>query len=258
MSLSTPYAARIRHVELLERNKAQTTDLSVYRDNALVIPTGATYTLIDSTGKKLVDGQSASIAGSGVVTYTHIASDIPSDASLGEGYVQEWSITIDAEIHVFRRMCSVVLRRLYPCVSDQDLTDVYSDIQDLRPSQLTSYQKYIDDAWFQILRKIRQQAQYEYLIMSSESFYEAHRHLALYLIFRDFHSSLGQSGGRYLDLANEHKAQYDVEYKDMNWILQASASETKPDDPNTRKSGQPVIFLSGRPHYRYKTRYPRY
>ena len=66
---ATPYSAQIRHVELLERNKAQTTQIRVYRNNALVVPTEAKYTLIEPSGNKILDNAVASIADSGVVSY---------------------------------------------------------------------------------------------------------------------------------------------------------------------------------------------
>lgn len=255
--MSTPYSAQIRHVELLERYKNQTTSLKVYRNNALVVPTVAKYTLYDTTGKKLVDDQTASIDVSGEVIYSHTASQLPTSLTLGEGYVQEFKLTLELTEHIFRRMSALVLRRLYPAVSDIDLTALYTDLEEVRPSSITSYQKYIDDAWFQILRRVRNKGMgYEYLVMSPESFYEAHRHLSLYLIFRDFHSSLGQSNGRYLDLAQEHQRMFISEFDAINFIYD-EAHQNKADNPDKRVSAQPVIYTNGTPYYKYN-RFNRY
>lgn len=249
--MTIPYSAQIRHVELLERNKAQTSDISIYRDNALVVPTDAKYTLIDPHGKKLIDSEVASIADSGIVSYPHLASDLPNTIDLGEGYIQEWWIKIDGYGHVFRRMTALVLRRLYPTVSDIDLTAIYTDLEEVRPSSLSSYQKYIDDAWYQILRKIRNKGMgFEYLVMSADSFYEAHRHLSLYLIFKDFHSSLGQSNGRFLDLAQEHQRMFLSEFDSINFIYDQDHIN-KPVDKDTRKASKPVIYLNGNGHRRF-------
>ena len=249
--MTTPYSAQIRHVELLERNKNQVTTFKVYRDNALVIPTVAKYTLYDLNGKKLLDDETANIAGDGVVSYTHTASQLPTTLGLGEGYFQEFKLTLDLTEHIFRRMSALVLRKLYPTVSDIDLTALYTDLEEVRPSSITSYQKYIDDAWYQILRKIRNKGMgYEYLVMSAESFYEAHRHLSLYLIFRDFHSSLGQSTGRYLDLSHEHYRMFQEELSSVNYIYDET-HQNKVDDADKRTSAQPVIYTNGQPYYRY-------
>ena len=249
--MTTPYSAQIRHVELLERNKNQVTTFKVYRDNALVVPTVAKYSLYDLSGKKIIDNNTANIALDGVVSFSHLSTQLPETLGLGEGYFQEWKLTINLEEHIFRRMTSLVLRKLYPVVSDIDLTSIYTDLEEVRPSSITSYQKYIDDAWFQILRKIRNKGMgYEYLVMSAESFYEAHRHLSLYLIFRDFHSSLGQSNGRYYDLSQEHYKHYQIEMDAVNYIYDESHQNT-PEDPDRRKAAKPVIYLNGQPYYRY-------
>jgi len=134
------------------------------------------------------------------------------------------------------------------------LTAIYSDLEDVRPSTLTSYQKYIDDAWYQILRKVRNKGMgFEYLVMSADSFYEAHRHLSLYLIFRDFHSSLGQSNGRFLDLAQEHQRMFMSEFDSINFIYDEQHIN-KPSDKDTRKNAKPVIYLNGPSHRRFNRR----
>jgi len=81
----------------------------------------------------------------------------------------------------------------------------------------------------------------EYLVMSAEAFRAAHQNLTLYYIFRDFHSSLGQSNGRYLDLASEHFKQYTYEWKQINFVYDYD-HDGQSDQPNNRKSKQPVIY----------------
>lgn len=255
MSSSTPYAAQIRAIELLEREKAQTTEIKLYRDNAQLVPTAATYTLTKPTGTDLLTGATATISSGGTVSYAHTAEQLSSTEALGEGYVQEWTVTIGGEDFLFRRMAALVRRRLYPVVSDIDLTATYSDLENVRPSSLTSYQQYIDDAWYQILRRIRNRGMgYEYLMMSPEAFFETHRHLSLYLIFRDFHSSLGQSNGRYLDLANEHYKLYRDEFDSLNFIYDED-HDGEADDPDKRTRGQPTIFLNRPGQYYRRRRY---
>ena len=216
-------------------------------------PTAATYTLITPPGEDLLTGATATISDAGTVSYTHTPAQLSSTEELGEGYVQEWNLTISGEEYLFRRMAALVRRRLYPVVSDIDLTATYSDLDNLRPSSLTSYQQYIDDAWYQILRRIRNQGMgYEYLMMTAEAFFESHRHLSLYLIFRDFHSSLGQRNGSYLDLANEHYRLYRDEFDSINFVYDTD-HDGEADDPNKRTRGQPTIFLN-RPGQYYRRR----
>ena len=242
MNSSTPYAPQIKVPELLERGKSQTSLLPIYRDGALVSPTGVKYTLIAPDGSKTVDNATATYPGN-IPQYTHSASLLSDSLNLGEGYVQEWTVTLEGSPFIFRRNAALVKRRLYPVISDGDLTSTYSQLADIRPSNLTSYQTYIDEAWYTMIQKLRQEGGgLEYLVMSAESFREAHQNLTLYYIFRDFHSSLGQSNGRYLDLAGEHFRQYHHAWKQINFIYDFDHSGTS-ESPNQRVATQPVIYL---------------
>ena len=248
-----PYSAQIRHVELIERNKTQVQLFKVYRSNAQIVPTAAKYTLQKPNGDKIIDKNTASINVSGNITYALNATEIPETLSLGEGYVEEFHVTIDGVEYIFRRMASLCLRKLYPVISDADLVQIHTDLEALRPSTLTSYQTYIDDAFYQILRKIRSQGMgYEYLVMSPESLYDVNRSLALYLIFKDFHSSISAEG-RFLELAQDYYKIYLEEFNSINWLYDQS-HEKKPTDANRRKAGRPVIYTTAPSYYGYKRR----
>lgn len=256
--MSIPYAANIRFFEILERGKGQATEIKIYRDNAQVVPASATYTLQKPDGTYIVEDVAAAVAVAGTVSYTHTSGQLPAALNLGEGYMQIWKITISAVEYSFRRMCSLVLKRLMPVVSDIDLTAVYTNLEDLRPSSLTSFQSYIDDAWYTILRKIRAQSgALEYLVTSPSAFFDAHRDLSLYLIFRDFHSSLGQAAGRYLDLATEHNQAFQAAFNSINFIYD-NDHDNVPDDANTRTRGPSTIFTSRAGSYGQRRRILRY
>jgi hypothetical protein len=242
---ATPYAPRIRYVELLERSVSNVTRLEIYRDGSQIIPTAAQYTLIRPDGVGIVQDATATIIGDGTLQYTHPANHFPDTISLGEGYVQTWTVTIDGEVYNFRRTAAIVLRRLYPTVSDTDLETEYSDLGNLRPASLSSYQTYIDAAWYEILRRVRRTGiGYEYLILTPESFHDALLHLTLYKVFRDFHSSLGQSGNaRFLDLAQAHLQHYNAEYDSINFVYDQN-HQGRSNEPNKRTHGQPVIYLT--------------
>ena len=252
--MSIPYAARIKIVELLEREKTQTTELEIYRNGSQVIPTAATYTLLKPNGEKITDSQTATITGEGTLQYIQSSSTLPNTLTLGEGYIQEWNITIETVVHCFRRMTALVLKRLYPVISDIDLTSTYADLNELRPSNLSSYQTYIDEAWFVLLDRLRNKGNLEYLIMNAEALRQAHINLSLYYIFRDFHSSLGGQG-RYLELSQEHHKLYIYDYENLNFQYDESHIG-RAEDANQRR-GQPTIFLT-RPGAYQRTRFNRY
>tara|TARA_B100001123_G_C15095657_1_gene941448 strand:- start:243 stop:1007 length:765 start_codon:yes stop_codon:yes gene_type:complete len=252
-SSGTPYAPQIKTIELLERGRVQTTELPVYRDGALATIAAVKYTLYKPDQSKLVDSATGTYAGN-IPQYVHSDGSLVTSLQLGEGYLQEWEITIGSNSFLFRRMAAVVRRRLYPVVSDVDLFSTYKQLSSLMPSTISSYQDYIDEAWYTIIMKIRQEGGgLEYLVMDSESLRSAHINLSLYYIFRDFHSSLGQSNGRYLDLATEHHQQYKSDWKGINWRYD-SGHDGFPDDANERVAKDPVIYLS-RPGQYWTRRY---
>lgn len=252
MSNATPYAPQIKVPELLERGKSQLTTLPIFRNGALVGPTDVRYSLIAPNGTKIVDAAVGTYPGN-IPQYTHSAANLAESLALGEGYLQEWEVTLVGGTFNFRRNAAIVKRRLYPVISDGDLTSTYSQLADIRPSTLSSYQTYIDEAWYTMIQKMRTEGGgLEYLVMSPEAFRAAHQNLTLYYIFRDFHSSLGQSNGRYLDLASEHFKQYTYEWKQINFVYDYD-HDGHSDQPNKRQAAQPVIYTSqSGTYYRFR------
>lgn len=254
MSISSiPYAPQIKTIELLERGQTQVTELPIYRDGGLATIAAVKYTLYNPDQTKHTDNQTGTFSGN-IPQYSHNDGDLINTMTLGEGYLQEWTITIATTQYIFRRMAALVRRRLYPVVSDNDLFSTYKQLSSLKPSTITSYQDYIDEAWYTIIQRIRTEGGgLEYLVMSSESLRGAHMNLSLYYIFRDFHSSLGQSNGRYLDLANEHLKQYQYDWKSVNWLYD-QGHDGFADDSNERVARQPVIYLNKPGNFRTRGR----
>lgn len=242
-SSSAIFAPQIKIPELLERGKSQTSTLPIYQAGQLISPTEVRYTLLAPNGSKVVDNQLGTYPGN-IPEYIHSGDILGDTLNFGEGYLQEWNITIGGAVYTFRRATAIVKRRLYPVVSDGDLTATYSQLADIRPSNLTSYDTYINEAWYTIIQRLRNEGGgLEYLVISAEAFRSAHQNLALYYIFRDFHSSLGQSNGRYLDLANEHFKMYNHEWKLINFVYDFD-HDGQADQPNNRIAKQPVIYLT--------------
>tara|TARA_R110000824_G_scaffold78664_4_gene198456 strand:- start:17400 stop:18149 length:750 start_codon:yes stop_codon:yes gene_type:complete len=247
MSGSEPiYSARVRIPINIERARAQVVKLEIYRDGALVAPSSGTYTLTNPSGDTASTG-AVTVSGS-IAQHTIAAVDIPASVELGEGWLEEWALTIASTVQTFRRPASMVKRTLFPVIADVDLTAVYSDLADVRPSGLSSYQTYIDEAWFEIVGRIRGKGDFEYLIMDPQVLRGPHRDLTLYLIFRDFHSTIGE--GRYLELAQEHREVFEARFRDITYRYDFD-HDGELEDANTRRSLQPVIYTSQAPfHWR--------
>ena len=77
-------APRIRVVEIFKRASVYDIELPVYRDGDLVHPHSGTVALLSNDGSTIF---SAAVVISGnIAGYTVLASDIPEDTPLGEGY----------------------------------------------------------------------------------------------------------------------------------------------------------------------------
>jgi len=247
MDTSTIYSTDTRHVTLLERGRSQVTDVRVYRDGAQKVPTSGEYTLTSPTGEKIVDSVAVSIDSNGTCSYTLSAAQLKDSLKLSEGYLEEWKLVLSDGTPIFRRTAAVVRRRLYPVLSTQDLKEYYSQLDELIPSNLTSFQPYIDTSWNTILRKIASSGMgYSYLVMSPDSFFEVHLHLTLSRIFQDFHSSLGNQVSHYFELSTHHFDRYRDEWSAINFLYDEE-NENEVTNPEKRTGGSPTIYLNNPP-----------
>ena len=245
MATQRIYSPRIRIHDVLERARGCTIDLPIYRDNELVSPTAAYFRLENPEGNDVIARTAVSIVAN-VATYTIAPSELPTTLNLGDGYVQWWELTIDGVVHTFKKPTAVALSALYPVISDLDLEAEYSDLASIRPSNLGStYQTYIDEAWVQLIQRVRDQGNIEYLIMSPQSLRAAHKNLTFYLIFKDMDSS-GLGEGRYLDLAREHRKQHEFDFKRLKFTYDMN-QDGRQDDPNGRRANLGVIYTSAPP-----------
>ena len=245
MATERLYAPRIRIHDVLERERAFTVDLPIYRDNALVSPTSALFKLTDPAGNDVIALTAVSVVAH-IATYSISAGELPSTLSFGDGYMQHWRLTISGQIYEFRKPTSLARSALYPVISDLDLEAEYSDLASIRPTSIgSSYQQYIDEAWIQLIQRIRDLGNLEYLIMSPQSLRAAHKNLTFYLIFKDMDSS-GLGEGRYLDLAKEHRRQHEFDFKRLTFKYDMNQDGVA-DDPHGGRSALGVFYTSAPP-----------
>jgi hypothetical protein len=201
--------------------------------------------LTDPEGNDVIARTAVSIVAN-VATYNISASELPTTLRLSDGYMQFWELTIDGTVHTFKKPSAICLSALYPVISDLDLEAEYSDLASIRPSSLGStYQTYIDEAWVQLIQRVRDLGNIEYLIMSPQSLRAAHKNLTFYLIFKDMDSS-GLGEGRYLDLAREHRKQFEFDFKRLKFTYDLN-QDGRADDTNRRRAAQSVIYTAAPP-----------
>lgn len=239
----TSYTFRTPYPVMLQRGRAATTKIEVYRDGALVAPTqsGSTYTLLGPDGSTITSG--GVTVTSSVATYTLSAGVLASTLTLGEGYQEVWTLVLgDGTTRTIDREAAVILRPLVPVITDADLEAVYPDLSTWRGSSITSMQGWIDESWRQIISRLIAQGVLPYLVKSSHAFRTAHIHLALSLWAA--YAAKGRTGANFLEIAAAHRLAYDEAWKAINFATDAD-HDGRVDDPLKRTAAQPVTFLSG-------------
>lgn len=215
------YTVRVAYPDYLQRARAQVASLALYLAGVLAAPTalGSTFALYDPSGNAVVAPAAITVTGS-VATYPILAASLPATLSLGHGYREEWVLVCaDGVTRTFRRDAAIVLYAAYPVVTDADLTAVYSDLtRQLKPGT-TSFVLYIDEAWKRILGRLEGQGVFPDHVVTDWSLREVHAELSLYLVCLDLARS---QGGRWLDLANQHKAEFERAWSRLRFVMTTS------------------------------------
>lgn len=241
--MSTVYQTRRAFPAYLERGFANTTSLEVWYGSAAVSPTAGTYSLYDSAGTAIVDAQNVTITND-VATYSVTPS---ASLALGEGYREEWSLTINGRAERFRFPAAVVRRVLHPVVTNGDLLARHPELAKLYPEGQTSWQSQIEEyGWKTVMRRIIAAGKRPYLVTSADAFYEVELYWTLGGIFRlcSTFSPSGQS--KYADLANHYEAKADAAWASIR------LEYDEDHDGDTDTTGQPavpVIYTSNPPPY---------
>jgi hypothetical protein len=86
------YTARFPGPRFIVRNVAETIELRVYRDGALVTPSAVTVSVYDANKTAVVDAESATVSAS-VASYT-IPAATTANLDLGQGWSIKWTATV--------------------------------------------------------------------------------------------------------------------------------------------------------------------
>ena len=237
------YTARFPGPTMVERNVAQTLELRVYLDGALVAPSACTVSLYDADNVVQVDGATATIASS-YSTYA-LAAATTTSLSLGVGWRIEWAATISSQAYVFRNDAALVRRLLYPVISDLDLFRRASALNPAGNTPITSlsnYQDYLDEAWVEIQGRLIASGRRPNLIISPYSLREAHLALTLAIVFEDLSTRLNEA---YELRADGYRTEYERAWGELNFLVD-SDDDGQADDPDHRESAESTIWLNSR------------
>lgn len=238
------YSFRNAYPNVLERARQQVSTMECWRSGALVAPTatGSSYALIGPDG--LTKATPTVSVTSSIATVTLTAAMLPATLTLGEGYLEEWTLVLaDATTRVIRREAALARRAFYPVVVDADLESAYPDLATFRGPAISTWQTFVDEAWKQIIDRLRAEGHFPYLIMSVTSFREAHKQLALHLIFNWMY--LKQPADRWKTLADDHRRDFALAWGRINFVLDTDHDGLADDD--ARHSARKVIHFNGAP-----------
>ena len=130
----------------LVRDAAQSLEISIYEDGALVAPSGGTWALVDTDGSVLAGG-SVTVSGS-KATYSIAAVDWAGTESYGGGYVEQWALTFTShDDRDFDRPAYVVPVRPYCPITGADLKRLHGDILNEAPSHDPGFEDKTEMAW---------------------------------------------------------------------------------------------------------------
>ena len=194
-SAETLYTVRTPYPDLIERAREQVVSLPVYRDGALVAPTqsGSTFSLYKPDGSALIAAASVTVTGS-VATYAIPAATLPATLTpLGDGWREEWALKMGSETTArnYRREAALVLRTLYPTVTDADMVALYPDFVTQLGTTGTSFQSQIDAAWGRVLRTLLRRGVLSYLIVDASALHDWHENETLAAVYRSFFRGSG-------------------------------------------------------------------
>ncbi len=247
MAVLSQLAPRIKRPDFVQRNADNTLSLPIYRDGTLQAVTSGTISVFDDTGingTPLVDEAAVVVVG-GIATHDITAASLPITKALDDTWQERWTLTIAGQVYTFWRDAQLVLRLLYPVISDDDLVSRHTELtQWLTAASRTSYQDYLDDAWDTIQIRLLEDGRRPALIMSSWSLREVHIQLTLERIFRDFSSSAGGARGKYAEMADHYRKAFAVGWSSMTLIYD-DGEDDDISDGDQGQAGSPVVFLGG-------------
>lgn len=231
--------ARLDLPALVERGRDTPISITITdEDGAEQTASAATVTIYDGS-EVIIDAAAATSLGP-PASYT-VTGATTTDRALSSSWLFVWTMTIGGTSYVFRQPAYLVRHVLYPVVTDDDLTQLHSDLDALRDTaNMISFAPYRTRAWERIQRRMIARGNRPALVLDPWALKDLHTFSALELIFRDFASSLGDE--RYRELADYYATAAASEWDSLVFRYDDDQSGTISTDE--RRTAQPVIYLN--------------
>jgi hypothetical protein len=241
----TAYVPRFRLPDVVQRSRACTLACPVYSGASLSAPTAAgstCYVYSGTTTTAVLGGAITTPVVGSTATYPVAALDTASLA-LGSGYRVEWSLVMgDALVYSYRNPLHLVLRQLYPVLTDSDLTEGrYADLARYLGGSLTTFATWRETSWDEIQRRLLKDQRRPWLITEPSAFLDAHRELTYANFFRGLGQTQRSTGGQqdWLQLAEDHRRSYEREWSTLSFEYDPGEAGTT----TRRETARPITVL---------------
>jgi hypothetical protein len=235
------YALRSTGPLLIERGRAATLRLAVYRDQVATPASAGTFSLVDAGGNAIVSGATSSDGTD--TTYALGAGDTTTAMGYSARWRATWSLTIGGEAKVFTQDVWLVRSALYPTVTVDDLCRRHRDLRDIVDGGDTAIEGYILEAWASIEGDLTKKGKRLNLIMEAWALGQLLRFRSLAALFRDA-STRFTGTDRYADLSTFYEDKAEEEWtKGIRFEYDADEDGIA----DTKSAGANVLILSAGP-----------
>ena len=235
------YAPRFPLPEFLVRAQDNQIECALYRDGAIAAPSSGAITIYDASGEAVVDGATVTIDSSRA-KYTVTAATLPTSLDLSDRWQIRWALTMsDSQVYTFVREAHLCRIRLYPVVSDDDLTAMHGELSTWKDRTSSSLQGYIDEAWLQLQNQLLQAGRRPWLVLGNSALRLPHLYLSLALVFRDLHTSAG--AGKFAELSEQYYRGWEQSFGTLS--LQYDYNEDGLASDSEQQSASGVVFVGG-------------
>lgn len=234
----TLYTFRSQYPDVLARGRANTVVGSLIYAGTLATVSAATFTLLDPSGTAIT-GSTLVLSGN-IATVTIPALSLPSTLTLGEGYQEIWTLTVDGVAREYIRPAALARYQLVPALAQSDVTTRQPSLARALGAGVT-VQSYMDQAWEEIIRAMLAAGHLPYLIRTPDAVRTCHLHLTLALALEA--CAGGSSNAAYLELSKNYREQYEQAWKAVSWQTDYD-NDGRVDDPGQRQTSRGGLLTS--------------
>ena len=246
------FSPRVRVPVVFERAADVTTIITLDLGGTPVAPTEAksTYTLLSPTGAAIVDAEAVTVVGNDA-TYGITGAVLAATLAYGQGYREVWNLVVNGINRPVPRPAILAKYPLLCPLTQGDLTGIYPNLDSMLRAGATDLQRFIDEAWGDILRRLLQDGRWTDAVVDVDSLYMPMRERTFFYYFRYIAAS-NPSDGTFKELYLEHEQAYFREWGGVRF--KTDLGQDGVADSEDRRGAATIIRRSVGPEYGYRRR----